>query len=150
METELNPPSLTEPDFREPAVAPEQLTRKQIGQLRRQYLTIVHGTVKQCGHKAKFSKDKAPNSNCVHCWEAYFMTSVDLDGIHAILSTKGAQELIKHRGTKFVRMFHGFLSARLLPALAAETSVESPAMIQGGTFGNGQQGTTVQADISAE
>lgn len=127
-----------------PEAPPEQLTRKQIGQLRRQYFTKVHGIVKACEHKAKFAKDKNPNNNCVHCWEAYFMTSVDLDFIHSVLTQKGAKALIAMRGTKFVRMFHGFLSTKMLPMLATEVGkTEVPATIQGGTFGS--TGTEIQA-----
>ncbi len=121
-------------------------TRKQLGQLRRQYFTKVHGTVKACGHKAKFAKDKDPNNNCVHCWTAYFMTSVDLDFVHAVLTQKGGKALIAMKGTKFVRMFHGFLSSQLLPALAAEINEkpqdEAPAQVVGGTFGSQVQENT--------
>ena len=129
--------------------APREYTRKELGQLRRQYVTIVHGTVKACGHSAKFSKDKQPNSNCMECWKAYFMTSVDFEGVHVILTQKGAKELIKQRGTKFTKMFHGFLSACLLPALAAEINNKEipagvPAKIEGGTFANGNIGQEVQ------
>jgi hypothetical protein len=125
-----------------PAAPPEKLTRKQLGQLRRQYLTITHGTVKACEHKARFSKDHDPKSNCVDCWSAYFATSVDLDFIHTVLTTKGVKALVAMKGTKFVRMFHGFISSQLLPALAAETTVkpqdEAPATIVGGTFGTNE------------
>jgi hypothetical protein len=117
-----------------PATPPEKLTRKQIGQLRRQYVTIVHGTVKACEHKATFSKDHDPKNNCVYCWAAYFATSVDLDFIHTVLTTKGVRALVAMKGTKFTKMFHGFLSSQLLPALAAEINKETPAQIVGGTF----------------
>jgi hypothetical protein len=71
----------------------------------------------------------------MECWKAYFMTSVDFEGVHVILTQKGAKELIKQRGTKFTKMFHGFLSACLLPALAAEADTAAePAKIEGGTF----------------
>lgn len=137
-----------------PAPAPDKLTKKQIGQLRRQYITIVNGVVKSCGHKDNFSKTdrrdgKIPSNNCAGCWEAYFMTSVDLDLIHAVLTTKGANALIAMKGKKFVRMFHGFLSSKMLPMLAAEIENKTlpeevaPAQIDGGTFGN--QGSEVQA-----
>jgi hypothetical protein len=130
-----------------PAAPPEKLTRKQLGQLRRQYLTITHGTVKACEHKARFSKDHDPKNNCVDCWSAYFATSVDLDFIHTVLTTKGVKALVAMKGTKFVRMFHGFISSQLLPALAAETNDkpqdEAPARIMGGTFGNGNEGSEV-------
>jgi hypothetical protein len=49
-------------------------------------------------------------------------------------------------------MFHGFLSAKLLPALAAEVNeaIVEPAKIQGGTFGNDTAGNEVQATSIAE
>jgi len=118
-----------------PAAPPEKLTRKQLGQLRRQYLTITHGTVKACEHKARFSKEHDPKNNCIDCWSAYFATSVDLDFIHTVLTTKGVKALVAMKGNKFTKMFHGFLSSQLLPALAAEIAKEEPAKIQGGTFG---------------
>jgi len=129
--------TLEQPDFTEPeplAPAPEKLTRKQLGQLRRQYLTVQHGVVRACEHKAKFSKDHDPKNNCVSCWNAYFATSVDLDLIHAVLTQKGVKALVAMKGTKFVRMFHGFLSSQLLPALAAEINKEEPAKVEGSVF----------------
>ena len=120
-------------------IKPESLTRKQLGQLRRTHVTVQHSTVKACGHKAKFGKDKNPGNNCVYCWEAYFMTSVDLDFIHTVLTQKGANALMAIHGKKFVRMFHGFLSQKMLPMLAAEINKvvdEQPARIEGSTFDN--------------
>ena len=116
--------------------APDKLTRKQLGQLRRQYVTITHGRVKSCDHLARFSKDHDPKNNCTGCWGAYFATSVDLEFIHTLLTTKGVKALIAMKGTKFTKMFHGFLASQLLPALAAEIDKELPATIVGGTFGN--------------
>jgi hypothetical protein len=113
-----------------PAEAPKppKLTKKQIGQLRRQYFTITHGTVTACGHKAKFSQTQQPNTNCVNCWVAYFMTAVDLEGIHAIISNRGVKELERQKGKKFVKQFHGFLSSRLLPMLNNEVNKALPEM----------------------
>ena len=134
--------------------APREYTRKELGQLRRQYVTIVHGTVKACGHKDNFSKTerregKQPSNNCMECWKAYFMTSVDLEGVHVVLTKQGVRALIAQRGKKFAKMFHGFLSACLLPALAAEINNKEipagvPAKIEGGTFANGNIGQEVQ------
>jgi hypothetical protein len=130
---------------------PEKLTRKQLGQLRRQYMTIQYGIVKACGHRARFAKDEDPRNNCVSCWEAYFMTSVDLDFIHSVLTQKGVKALVAMRGTKFVKAFHGFLSSKMLPMLAAEiNNTELPAQVVGGTFGNNTAGNEVQADSSAQ
>jgi hypothetical protein len=123
--------SLAEPEA--PAAPPEQLTRKQIGQLRRQYFTKVHGTVKACGHKAKFAKDKDPGNNCAQCWAAYFATSVDLEFIHTVLTTKGVKALIAMKGTKFTKMFHGWLASCMLPALAKEIK-ETPVHTEGSVF----------------
>jgi hypothetical protein len=144
---EVNSENIPEPAA--PPAAPDKLTPKQIGQLRRQYITNVNGTVKSCGHKDNFSKNekregKTPNNNCAGCWEAYFMTSVDLDFIHTVLTTKGAKALVAMKGTKFVRMFHGFLSSKMLPMLAAEINNKTlpeevaPAQIVGGTFGTNE------------
>jgi len=140
-----------------PEAPPQHFTRKQIGQLRRQWITTTHGTVRACGHLAKFSKDHDPKNNCIHCWTAYFMSKdkdgnpyVDLDLIHAVLTTKGGKALVAMRGTKFTKMFHGFLSSQLLPALAAEINSkpqdEAPATIVGGTFGTDQE--LVQTGVS--
>lgn len=148
-QTLVSPEEVVEPI--PPAPAPEKLTQKQIGQLRRQWITQTNGTVKACGHKDNFSKTekrngKQPNNNCVHCWEAYFMTSVDLDFIHTVLTTKGGKALIAVQGTKFVRMFHGFLSSKMLPMLAAETDKAVASQITGGTFDrSGEVQSTVAA-----
>jgi hypothetical protein len=160
MEQPPTQPSPAEPtvtvateEFAEPTPtppAPEKLTRKQLGQLRRQYVTLTHGRVKACEHLARFSKDHDPKNNCVYCWEAYLMTCVDLDFVHAVLTQKGAKALVAIRGTKFVRMFHGFLSTKMLPMLQAEINKENaaelPATIVGGTFGNSTAGNEVQTD----
>ena len=132
--------TLSEPEA--PAAPPEKLTKKQLGQLRRQYVTITHGRVKACGHLARFSKDHDPKNNCVYC--------VDLEFIHTVLTTKGVKALIAMRGTKFAKMFHGWLSSNLLPALAAEVDKELPAQIVGGTFGNSTAGNEVQATSIAQ
>jgi hypothetical protein len=141
---EQTEPSLTSStEEPEPTAAPpEKLTRKQLGQLRRQYLTITHGTVKACEHKARFSRDHDPKNNCPSCWAAYLATSVDLDFVHAVLTTKGGKALVAMKGTKFVRMFHGWLSSNLLPALKAEVEEkpkEETVHIEGSTFDNASQ-----------
>lgn len=92
---------------------PPQFTKKQLGQLRRQYVTITHGTVRACGHAAKFTATKQPNSNCVDCWKAFFMSVVDLDNVHKMLTEQGVKVLEKKYGIKFVRNFHGFLATAL-------------------------------------
>jgi len=57
-----------------------------------------------------------------------------------VLTKQGVRALIAQRGKKFAKMFHGFLSACLLPALAAEANTAAdPAQIQGGTFGGDQR-----------
>jgi hypothetical protein len=165
METDLKETELPQYALEETTPAtkipekPPELTAKQLGQLRRRWVTKVNGTVRACGHKDNFSKTdmragKQPNSNCVECWKAYFMTSVDLEGIHVVLTKQGVRALVALRGKKFTKMFHGFLSACLLPALAAEATQQlptgEPAKIDGGIFANGHEGTEVQDPILAE
>jgi hypothetical protein len=69
--------------------------------------------------------------------------------VHVVLTKQGVRALIAQRGKKFAKMFHGFLSACLLPALAAEINNKEipagvPAKIEGGTFANGNIGQEVQ------
>jgi hypothetical protein len=86
---------------------------------------------------------------------AYFMTSVDLEGIHVILTKQGVRALTAQRGTKFVKHFHGFLASCLLPALNAEINNKElpagePAKIIGVNFANGIQRIEVQDPSIAE
>lgn len=148
LEQTTNLQEVAEPEA--PAAPPEKLTRKQLGQLRRQCLTINHGRVRACGHLARFNKDHDPKNNCIDCWAAFFATNVDLDLVHAVLTQRGVKALIAMKGTRFTKMFHGFLASQLLPALAAEIDKELPAQIVGGTFGNDSAGNEVQATSIAQ
>ena len=148
LEQTTNLQEVAEPEA--PAAPPEKLTRKQLGQLRRQCLTINHGRVRACGHLARFNKDHDPKNNCISCWAAFFATNVDLDLVHAVLTQRGVKALIAMKGTRFTKMFHGFLASQLLPALAAEIDKELPAQIVGGTFGNDSAGNEVQATSIAQ
>jgi hypothetical protein len=94
----------------EPA-KPQPLTRKQLGQLRRRYLTVVHGTVRACGHK--FNSRSQPKLNCNYCWDAYFMTAVDTAAIHDDLMKGGKAQLVNVYGTKFTKQFGRFLTEQL-------------------------------------
>jgi hypothetical protein len=113
---------------------PAPLTRKQIGELRRMYITVVNAKVTACNHPVKFSATRSPNSNCIECWRAFFMTCVDLEGIHIVLTKQGVKALEKQKGRKYVRMFHGFLTQSLLPSLKAEVEAlvpTDPTVIEG-------------------
>jgi len=78
------------------------------------------------------------------------MTSVDLEFIHAVITQKGVNELIKVYGKKFTKMFHGFLSSKLLPALEAQIKAEEPAaQVEGGVF-EGIERTEVQTSSTAQ
>jgi hypothetical protein len=129
---------------------PPKYTAKQIGQMRRYWLTQTNGKVTACGHKDNFSKTekragKPPRNNCVECWKAFFYTSCDLEGIHVILTKQGVRALTAIHGIKFVKMFHGFLSTSLLPALAAETLVPADeTVIEGSTTNDGRDQATNQ------
>jgi hypothetical protein len=87
---------------------PKQLTRAEIGKLRRAYITVVHGIVKACGHKFD-PKGQPRMSNCPWCWEAYFMVAVDTAAIHNDLMKGGKKALEAKFGKTFVKQFGQFL-----------------------------------------
>lgn len=112
------------PDLGGPPMLPEKLTRKQIGALRRAHITVTLGSVIKCGHKAKFGPTKTPGNNCVHCWEAFFQTAVDLEALHTLVTAEGPKGMEKKYGTKFMRNFHGFLATELMRSPALPPSTE--------------------------
>lgn len=116
------------------------LTRKQIGQLRRRFLTTQHGTVVTCGHKAKFDNGRQPTNNCVECWNAFFHMSCDLDAIHKYLTEQGAKKFQAKFGDKFTKNFRGFLHKELSKATQQELTDTIPTV--GGTFEQGENNDT--------
>lgn len=81
-----------------------KLTKRQIGELRNKFFTKRQGTVVVCGHK--IGANDEPNTNCKDCWEAYFRTHTGVvKGIEAIIATFGEVELVKARGSKFVKRY---------------------------------------------
>lgn len=108
----------------EPQAAPPRYTAKQMGAMRRQFMTITHGTVRMCGHKINLSKQ--PNNNCSACWYAYFKT---VDGLlvtlHETLVTKGLPALKAQYGDKLVKQFARFLDAELANDKEQETNAVS-------------------------
>lgn len=97
---------------------PKQLSRKEIGQLRRAYITVVNPTVIKCGHK--LHKDKAPNNNCIYCWEAFFHTIANLEELIAALRGLGLKKFTAKYGTKFAKNFRGFVGRELMRARAEQ------------------------------
>jgi hypothetical protein len=102
--------------------------------MRRRYVTHVNATVKACGHPVKFDQTTQPHNNCIECWSAYFLTAIDLEGVHVVLTKQGVRALIAQRGAKFVKMFRGFLNARLMPMLNAEVAKQEAVTIEGETL----------------
>ena len=99
----------------QPPVLPKapEYTRKQIGEMRRRFITVVHDTVSSCGHK--FRKDAQPKNNCFDCWYAYFKLGVNMADIHQQLSIPkfGVMVVTREYGAKFVKMFRRFLAVEL-------------------------------------
>lgn len=91
---------------------PKQLTRKELGQLRRRYITVTHGTVRACGHK--FDSTRQPKLNCTDCWDAYFMTAVDTAAIHDDLMKGGKKQLVNVYGKVFTKQFGRFLTEQMM------------------------------------
>lgn len=113
-DTILTTENVVNTDAKELASVPEQpkpLTRQEIGKLRRLYITIMHGTVRACGHK--FDSKRQPKTNCEYCWEAYFMTAVDTAAIHDDLMKRGKKGLQSVYGNVFTKQFGKFLMAQL-------------------------------------
>lgn len=96
-----------------PAEAPKpvEISRKQLGQLRRMHLTVQHSTVNACGHK--FVADAMPARNCSDCWYAYFKTSVDLEALRDDLTRRGIEAVTSDYGVKYVKAFKRFLQQEL-------------------------------------
>jgi len=129
---------------------PQELSRKQIGQLRRRFITVTHGTVLACGHKAKFDTGRQPTNNCVSCWDAFFHTSCDLDAIHKVLTEQGVKAFTARFGDKFAKNFRGFLHKELSKATQQEIVDAIPTV--GGTFEPGVEleannGVSTRVDI---
>lgn len=126
------------------APKPQQITRKQLGQLRRMHLTVQHSTVNACGHK--FVADAMPARNCSDCWYAYFKTSVDLEALRDGLTMDGVDAMNSQYGVKYIQAFKRFLHEELTNGLhfaqperdnSAETNaaeLPSPVGIQGSTI----------------
>lgn len=90
-----------------PTPAPPKFTPKQIGKLRRQFITVTHGTVNACKHK--FHPTNEPRTNCDNCWEAYFRVQTGVvKGIQSIVNALGEAELVKARGVKYLRRYKEF------------------------------------------
>ena len=113
-EINLTAENVANTDVKGLAVEPEKpkpLTRKQIGELRRRYITVTHGTVRACDHK--FNPKAQPKLNCVYCWDAYFMTAVDTAAIHDDLMKGGKKQLVKVYGSVFTKQFGRFLTEQM-------------------------------------
>ena len=89
-------------------------TKKEIGQMRRRYITVQNSTVVTCGHKFK-TDGSTPSTNCDDCWSAFFKVNPELiERIHNILRTSGAGVLMATMGRKFVKKFMRYLTAELI------------------------------------
>ena len=102
-------------DLAAAAPVPERTyTKKEIGQMRRRYVTVQNSTVVTCGHKFK-TDGSTPSTNCDDCWSAFFKVNPELiERIHNILRTSGASVLMASMGRKFVKKFMRYLTAELV------------------------------------
>lgn len=91
--------------------APKQISRKELGKLRRIHLTIQHSTVTACGHK--FVQTKQPNNNCPDCWSAFFRLVQNVEDLHGILAKQGTKGLTTKFGRRFVKQFGKYLQMEL-------------------------------------
>jgi hypothetical protein len=111
---------------------PERIyTKKEIGQMRRRYVTVQNSTVVTCGHKFK-TDGSTPSTNCDDCWHAFFKVNPELiERIHNILRTSGAGVLMASMGRKFVKKFMRYLEAELvIPEGVTLEGVDEPTAIE--------------------
>jgi hypothetical protein len=110
-----------------PPEVPKQpeLTRKQIGELRRRYFTKEYSRVLKCGHK--FDPNSIPRTHCDACWEVYFR-SIDLVEIHNALQAS-VQAVVTQYGEVFVKQFRRFVQHSLATG-GNDVPTSSPTDIQ--------------------
>lgn len=108
---ELDETTLPFKSGEKPPEQPKQpeLTRKQIGELRKRFLTREYSRVIACGHK--FVPDSMPHNHCNACWEVFFKSS-DLVEIHDALQVSIPAVITLH-GEVFVKQFRRFLKLQL-------------------------------------
>lgn len=100
-----------------------KLSRKEIGELRRRYMTVEHSAVNKCGHK--LDTNHQPKDNCPDCWEAYFKVGLDLAEVQKVFGMEdGAYQLERKFGKKFVKRFKQFLHDELMALAVAPPSPE--------------------------
>ena len=111
MDAEVTEVKLPFKSGEKPPEQPKQpeLTRKQIGELRKRFLTREYSRVIACGHK--FVPDSMPHNQCNACWEVFFKSS-DLVEIHDALQVS-IPAVITLRGEVFVKQFRRFLKLQL-------------------------------------
>jgi hypothetical protein len=89
-----------------------KMSEREIGKLRRQYITKVHDTVVACGHK--FHPTAMPkHQNCFDCWEAYFAIHTGMvAAAQSIVTAFGFEQLVKCNGVKFGKHYRAFVDKR--------------------------------------
>jgi len=120
------------------------ISRKELGQLRKQYMTIQHAIVKSCGHK--LNPYDPPKNNCIGCWEAHFMNGViDLPYIHKLLDADPEGVEVQF-GSKFVKMLRRYVNQEM-DKLNEETDFNHEQVgIQGISIGPSREETNTTSD----
>jgi hypothetical protein len=93
-----------------PVEPPKPLTRRQIGAIRKQYVTIQHPRVRTCNHRLDLNAQPR-HRNCQYCWFAWFNGHGEvvqqLDEMH----TSGTDALIiSLQGVKFLHRWLQFMA----------------------------------------
>lgn len=93
-----------------PDLQKKELTKKDIGNIRRMYFTVKHSIVEECGHK--YNDLQEPHNNCPHCWFSFFNSHGDMVKLadEVFHEQNGTKLLAKLKGDKFVKMFTHFMS----------------------------------------
>lgn len=111
------------PDVKEEE-KPREISRKELGQIRKHYYTVQHPEVTACGHKIDLGKP--PVRNCEECWYAYFKTSANLEEIRTVMGVGGISGLTARFGIKFAKAFRDFLHFELTIPAPPEEGLHVP------------------------
>ena len=122
----------------------QPISRKELGQLRKRFITVQHAIVKACGHK--LNPYDTPKNNCMGCWEAHFMNGViDLPYIHKLLDADPEGVEVQF-GKKFVKMLRRYVRQKM-ESQNEETSLNHEQIgIQGVSTGLSGETPSVPSD----
>jgi hypothetical protein len=91
---------------------PQQISLKQLKELRGKYFTVRHIPLEECGHKLD-ALNEPRHRNCETCWWHWFETHPALvEAVDDAWRTQGKRLVVNLRGTHFATMFARYVVTR--------------------------------------